>query len=90
MTYDLAAEQAKQDMEDAIELAITNAKNDYYRFHDAANAISYLLVDENCDQENSIEKGFGTLEFWKSMLGSAKMAAQYRSEDYGICIKGLC
>lgn len=89
MNIDKAAEQAKLDAEIALELAISKAKKDYYSFYDAAHAISYVLVDEGCDQENSIHEGFGTLEFWKTMLLSAKMAAQSRSEDYKINIEDL-
>jgi len=88
MTEDLKILEAQWAAEDALEAATTKAKNDYYRFYEAAQSVDENLVDEGCDQENTVSS-YGTLAFWEEMLSSAKIAAQYRSENYGININSL-
>jgi hypothetical protein len=69
--------------DEALEDLKAKAKNDYYRFIAEVEAINPDWVDETCDQENSIEHGWGTLNFWETMLASAKMSCGMRAEDVG-------
>jgi len=75
--------------EDFYNEAIHEARAAYDRFIAEVSAINPNWVDETADQENSMEKDWGTLEFWELMLASAKMAAGMRAEDDGLNLNKL-